>query len=458
MSLVVRLNILLAIIVLVTLGGVTASVVAQARLSIAQELQSSVDLSTLLLTGITDRSPPAHSLGQISHIVATVRARHLDIRLVDTRAPTGLRRARRTPQAPDWFVSLVEPDPVALTRTILIPDTAMRLEIQADPADELTETWRETSRTLIAFGLLACALIFSFALWARVALRPLGQIAAALAQVEAKRLGTRLERFGIPDLDVIVESFNRMAAAQERDAIEVEELTRRSLMIREEERRHLAHELHDEMGQSISAIKALAVSISRRTEQLEPKVSRSADTIADVSTRIYERVRQMMSQLRPTTLDELGLVAALEDMVDTWNSHHETAFCTFTMGGEFPPLTPTQSINLFRIVQEVLTNVAKHANARQATVTLEYRTSALATVAGHGELVLRLGDDGIGFDPQAPRRGLGLVGLYERVKALNGKITLASNPGNGTQFEIVIPLNLQTPDNLHEQNPHPVGG
>jgi two-component system sensor histidine kinase UhpB len=244
-----------------------------------------------------------------------------------------------------------------------------------------------------------------------------------------------------------------MATAQERNAAEVEELARRALVIREEERRHLAHELHDEMGQSISAIKALAVSISRRADPHDPKIKQSADTIAEVSTRVYDRVRQMMSQLRPTTLDELGLVRALEDMIDTWNSHHENVFCGFSASSRLPHLSATQRINLFRIVQEALTNVAKHAGATNASVVLEYTGDGAA-----GEILLRIRDDGAGFDIRTQPRGLGLVGIHERVRALGGKITLASHPENGTQFEISVPLSSKHSSISHEQDSDTFGG
>lgn len=453
MNLGARLRLLLLVIVLVAIGGATVGVVLQARQSVADELQSTMDLSTLLFERFVRFVPPQSLVTELTRIVDTVQARHLDIQL---REGTGaaVPPPMRATAAPAWFVDMVEPAPVARTRRVMIPGTEMRLEIRADPADELSEAWWETRRTLFALLALACALIWLFLRWGQLVLRPLTDIATALSQVEAKKLGTRLQRHDIPEIDFIVDRFNRMAEAQERDAREVLELTRRSLMIREEERRHLAHELHDEMGQSISAIKALAVSISRRSETHEPKVKQSADTIADVSSHVYERVRQMMSQLRPTTLDELGLVAALADMIDTWNSHHESAFCTFTAAGVLPPLTATQNINLFRIVQEALTNIAKHAGARHAMVTLEYASSPAGV---GGDLVLRIGDDGRGFDVLAPHRGLGLVGLHERVRALGGKMALASDPENGTQFEVTIPINQRTSDQPHEQDSHPAG-
>ncbi len=437
MSLRLRLNLLLGMIVVVTLAGATWSVVNQARQAVADELRSSVDLTGTLLEAMATQAIPADAAATFTQLIKSIKARHLDIQLIDEQLPQPP-RAGRKPRAPRWFVGLVEPDPIQLRRRIPLPQTSLWLEVRADPADELDESWRETSRTLITLLSLALALVFLFARWGRLVLWPLNEIRLALGQVEAGRYATRLTQFGIPELDAIAEGFNKMALGQERDAAEVAELARRALVIREEERRRLAHELHDEMGQSISAIKALAVSISRRALAHDPRITQSADTIAEVSTRVYERVRQMMSQLRPTALDELGLVSALADMIDTWNSHHENVFCGFAVNGKVPPLSAAQSINLFRIVQEALTNIAKHASAANASVMVDYHATKLAN---DGELSLLIKDDGVGFEATTKTRGLGLVGISERVKALGGKLTLATQPGSGTQFTINIPLN-----------------
>ncbi len=452
MSLRLRLNLLLALIVLVTLAGATWSVVNQARQAIADELRSSVDLTGTLLEAIVTQQRADTAEATLMRLLESIKARHLDIRLIDERMPTPP-PVRRTPRAPAWFVTMIEPDPIQLHRLIAVPHTPLRLEVRADPADELDESWRETRRTLITLLSLALALVFLFSRWGRVVLRPLREISVALGQIEAGRYGTRLTQFGIPELDAIAEGFNKMATGQERDAAEVAELARRALVIREEERRHLAHELHDEMGQSISAIKALAVSISRRAVAQDPRITQSADTIAEVSTRVYERVRQMMSQLRPSALDELGLASALADMIDTWNSHHENVFCGFAVHDKLPPLSATQSINLFRIVQEALTNIAKHAAAANASVIVDYRASELAN---DGELSLLIKDDGVGFEASTRTRGLGLVGISERVKALSGKLALATQPGHGTQFAITIPLYENPASNPHEQDSNSV--
>jgi two-component system sensor histidine kinase UhpB len=107
----------------------------------------------------------------------------------------------------------------------------------------------------------------------------------------------------------------------------------------------LAQELHDELGQSISAIKALAVAIRDHLPASKTTIVDSADTIIDVSTDIYSRARSMIARLRPVVLDKLGLVSALQNMVDDWNSHHEDTFCKFGVEGQIPDLADDIAIN-----------------------------------------------------------------------------------------------------------------
>jgi signal transduction histidine kinase len=158
---------------------------------------------------------------------------------------------------------------------------------------------------------------------------------------------------------------------------------------------------------------------------------------------MYDQVRSMMARLRPSILDELGLVSALGSMIDDWNTHHEDLFCSFEHLGAVPTLSADGAINVFRIVQEALTNVARHAQA--ATVSVRLRTERRACL-------LDIEDDGCGYDPATVRRGHGLLGIDERVRAMGGRLSLATAPGRGTKFSIVIPLS-ESPDHerpLHE--------
>lgn len=138
-----------------------------------------------------------------------------------------------------------------------------------------------------------------------------------------------------------------------------------------------------------------------------------------------------MGRLRPAVLDELGLVAALQHMVDEWNEHHRDIFCSLKVAGEFHSLDPHQQIQLYRIVQEALTNIVSHAEADQAEVEL--------AASGAGSVRLSVRDNGRGFDPVAVSGGMGLAGMRERARALGGQCRIDSEAGRGASIEIDFP-------------------
>src|SRR5690606_727084 len=262
-------------------------------------------------------------------------------------------------------------------------------------------------------------------------LRPLERIVSALEGIGRGDYSARLPSFDLPELTVLSRQFNHMAEALERSRAENRELTQRSLAIQESERRHLAQELHDELGQSISAIKAVAVSIAKESDGRDDAVRRAAATIEQVASHVYAVVAGIIRRLRPARLDQFGLAAALEELVDGWNEHHPDTFCTFSSSGPLDDLDETIEINVYRIVQESLTNVAKHSGANEAKVTIA-RT--------HGALQLEVRDDGAGFDPANIRRGLGLLGIRERVEALAGAWALETAPGRGVAIRVTVPI------------------
>lgn len=211
-------------------------------------------------------------------------------------------------------------------------------------------------------------------------------------------------------------------------------LSQRSMQVQEEERRNLARELHDELGQSLNAIKVDAVMIRDRCQQFV-EVQRSAQAIIDVSSQVYEVVRSLMRRLRPVALDELGLRSAVQYSVDQWQRRHPGARCEFEATGELDDLGEHVNITLYRLVQECLTNVAKHAQATQVSIALKDEGMAIR---------FNFEDNGCGFDPARRSQGLGLIGLRERVEALSGGFELNSAPGKGVRIQATIPSGKST--------------
>ena len=237
----------------------------------------------------------------------------------------------------------------------------------------------------------------------------------------------------------------RLAAQRElADAlVENRRLSQRYLQVQEDERRFLARELHDELGQSLNAIKVDAVNI-RDAVSDSPEACRSAQAIIDVSSRVYDVVRTLLRQLRPVALDELGFASAVQYSVEEWQRRHKAVNCSLFIEGDLDGLIEDINITAYRFVQECLTNVARHAGARNAKVVLR-RDGAGGTGS---RLSLIVEDDGCGVDSTIPGNGLGLIGLRERVEALGGAFEIraamgprgASPSTTGTHVFAAIPL------------------
>lgn len=143
-----------------------------------------------------------------------------------------------------------------------------------------------------------------------------------------------------------------------------------------------------------------------------------------------------MTRLHPVILDELGLLSAVELMVDDWNTHHDECFCSFRAARDFPNLGDKARIGIYRIVREALTNIAKHANAREANIQLDRDTDADGAI----NIVVDVSDNGVGFNLAECPRGLGLVGIQERVNAMNGRFEIETEPGSGVHLKVSTPL------------------
>ena len=201
--------------------------------------------------------------------------------------------------------------------------------------------------------------------------------------------------------------------------------------IREEEKSRVARELHDELAQSLTALK-MDTNWVRDNVAVAPQ--QAQQKLADMMVLIDGAVastRRIASDLRPLLLDDLGLAPAIEWLAGNFTQRHGVA-CKLSVAEDLELQEPYATA-VFRMVQESLVNVAKHASAAQADVRVELRD---------GEIVLEVRDDGKGFDVAAPRRpgSLGLMGLHERAELLQGTVTLTSAPGAGTRVEIRIPL------------------
>ncbi len=447
MSLRVQLNILITLLFALILIAGSFYVINNARSAIKDEMQSVAKL-TLQLLEIALQSDTAGSSYEIQKnvmqkIINLESTRHLEIDLKQTGNMDNMIPLRNSPtitaQAPEWFIRIVKPPPIEHRRIFRSSETAYtEIVIRANPSDEITEVWLETKGVLgllVLFAVLANILVY---ISLGRGLAPIEAILKGLDGIERGDYQLRLHKFKFPEFSRISEKFNNMAEVLQTSRDENRLLTQKSLAIQEEERRRLAQELHDEFGQSITAIKAIAASIEQMKNQDAELLSRSAMTISQFSDRMYEVARRMMRQLRPAILDEFGLISALQDMIDDWNTRHEDVFCHFEFKGKFEGLGEEVNISIYRIIQESLTNIIKHANATDATVSLtRLDKDKNADLFQNIGIYLVINDNGIGLDGPT-HRGLGLLGMRERTEALKGSFTMHSAVGQGVAITVSL--------------------
>jgi signal transduction histidine kinase len=212
-------------------------------------------------------------------------------------------------------------------------------------------------------------------------------------------------------------------------------LAQEYVRLQEAEQKRLARELHDELGQYLNVIKLDAVAI--RDGQLVDSASlrERAEAIVANGNHVHAALTSLIRQLRPVGLDELGLGAALEHCVDTWRPRLPGVQLSLDLVGELADLSEALTLTVYRVIQEGLNNIAKHAHA--AHVTLEVCRLA---AAGHDVITVRVADDGVGFEATAPTQGLGLIGMRERVAALTGRLEVKNAPGGGFELLARIPV------------------
>ncbi len=207
------------------------------------------------------------------------------------------------------------------------------------------------------------------------------------------------------------------------------DLLQRLYTAKEDERLALARELHDEMGQTSTAIRT-EVAVLQRIGRLHPEANESVKRIAESAQHLSQMTRQMLHRLRPPALDSMGLEQALMSLCDNWQQNAQT-LCEFKVPTLPEGLNDYACVTVYRIVQEALTNVTRHANAKHVRVEL--------TLDSQG-LNLNIEDDGQGMaDTQAVHQGFGLLGMQERVASVAGRMSISSKLGQGLRLAIQIP-------------------
>ena len=214
-------------------------------------------------------------------------------------------------------------------------------------------------------------------------------------------------------------------------------LTRELMQVQEEERRSLARDLHDELGQLLTSINARAEFIARHAEDNE-LCAVAKEIVRDVRVT-FDASHAALLRLRPATLDALGLAAALTELADQWNKFAEIE-CTLQIDGKIDHLVELHSIAIYRLVQEGLTNALRHGKADRMQVIIK---SVPPHEGGCAQVVVEITDNGRGLYVQTKSTGMGIIGMRERVYALGGTFLMTHMPQGGVRIEAMLPLDAE---------------
>jgi two-component system sensor histidine kinase UhpB len=432
----INLRILFSSLCILILGSSIA--IWQARDAVNKEIDSSINLAVQLITfGFSQAShTPFNETEWLPKFNSLNQTRHLSIQLQE---PSGriIGFAHKNPQTdhneqpPQWFINLVAVDyPKVEHQITRSTGEQITLIIQANPLDEITEVWQESIGFFSSIFLLTLFTFLAVNLAFNKALKSIAVIVDALKVIEIGQYQQKLPDFSIQEYDSIAKAINHMTGELNASQQENRALTQHTLAIQEDERQRLSQELHDELGQSLTAIKVMAVTAGR--SQAGAMGTRPTDAIIDICDHLMTVVRSMMHQLHPLVLTELGLKATMEDLLNHWSSRNPELKLTIDCPDEVDGLEQKITIQIFRVVQECLTNIVRHAEASQATISLE--------IDDQKALRLQVTDNGLGCALDRIKTGFGLLGMKERINSLDGEFTIQTQPQQGMSIIATIPL------------------
>ena len=425
----------------VTLAALLLSVLiplGSVRPDVDRETEATLQLTSLVVA-IEDRiraaPDPATALASAAAAVrATQPLRHVRITLQDIGGRAVAATAVDATQGGWLAAELADGSGRAQLRYPLIwsGSSLGALRVSANPRSEVSEIEERVESDVLLLVMVILAMAGAVYVMVRRGLRPVGQIQLALSQLQAGALATRLPHFRLKDLDDISDSFNHCAQALQSAAAQRRTLNLRLIAVQEEERRRLARELHDELGQWLTAIKVDAAFMEREARGVLPGVVTCAHGVGEVVDSIMALIRSMLTRLRPHELETVGLKGTLQDLVAGWQARVADRFrCSLQFEGPVDTLSPQLNITVYRLIQECLTNAVRHSRARVIEILVQADAARVQLRVAETEVASGILPDGSG--------GTGLDGMRERVAAQGGELQLLWQPTGGMLLTAWMP-------------------
>jgi two-component system sensor histidine kinase UhpB len=443
MSLRLQINLLLAGVIVAFTGAFLAFQLVDTRRSVREETEAANRVATQLLGYFVNTYAKTSTPIVLESLERLGRVRSTEITLRDDagrevyHSPPSPYKAGR--DAPAWYSALVSPAP--MTSELRFYDSVLTIEANASRA--VLDGWDDTV-TVLEFGALALVLGNVLVFWlVRRATQPFRAIERGLEDVERGAFHTRLPPLAGAEAGKIARAFNRMAAAVEENLnaraeaadarLRLEQSRELAEVVQariEDERAHIARELHDETGQSVTAIRSLALSLARR--EADDTARQTAQLIADTAAKLYASMHELIPRLRPLTLDSLELADAAAERVAEWRRLHPDIAFALALDSLPEHLGESYTLAAYRILQEAVTNALRHADARQIAIRID---------GDGGALLLEIIDDGRGLPQDWQRPGhFGVRGMRERARSLGGDLEIENSPEGGTRVSVRLPL------------------
>ena len=419
-------SIIAALLLSLSVLGVVA--LSHARTSAGNEMRKALEASDRIVDNALLSLPREEEDAYLKRLVRSFDDnRHVRVALVEGGREIATSHLAAPDSVPGWYRRLLE---IPVQERI---DTAARLNgrilrVATDARNEIAESWtqfRDGAAILGFFSLLVLGLMHLA--MARIA-TPLKKLANGFEAVGSGNYGARLSAAGPQEIVGLADAFNRMTARLELLEETNRRLTAQVLAIQEEERADLARDLHDEMGPFLFAMRLDAEAIQGEARKSgHAAIAERAQALGESVSHIQSHVRDILKQLRPDGLAETGLAMAIGNLATFWQRHGGVVvhldLASESFGAEIDGV-------IYRLVQEGLTNAARHGAAKQAWITI---------AADDGEIRVVVEDDGGGFT-MADGGGLGLKGMRERLSSLSGSLMLGARPGGGTRLAAVMPF------------------
>jgi two-component system sensor histidine kinase UhpB len=450
LSLRARINLLLALVLTLGLAVNLARLVLEAAPRVQAEDQSVTRLAReiveTIVSDLNETPDPEARLGQIVRDLKQLR--HVSITWQGdgraTPAPGDIRdEGDDARSAPAWFVALVHPGKTSVHVPVSIHGKNSALVITSLPNDEIAEIWDGVLTQLEVGSAVALALFLITMTVIGRALAPLNELSQAMTGIESGSYDVCIKPSGAPELAAICTKLNHLAATLGEAVEEKRRLAERAVSLQDLEREEIARELHDEFGPYLFTLRVHAGALMRLAKGQGPDpddVRKHVSAILEQVNDLQQFTRRILERLRPVGLAELGLREALGALQRLWNESHPDVEIETTISHALGETGETADLTIYRVVQESLTNVFRHAKATEVNVSIEPAERPAGVQGTRDYALVRVRDNGRGLRPDQ-KFGFGLTGMRERILALGGTLTIASGEG-GVTIEAMVPTTV----------------